>query len=58
MIAAPTAAAFSLAVAIDAIHGDASHATVLSAAHVERAGSLIVSAAGLPAVEESFRVAR
>ena len=43
---------------VDAIHGDASHATVLSAAHVDRAGSLIVSVAGLAAVEESFRVAR
>jgi K+:H+ antiporter len=43
---------------VDAIHGDAAQDTVLSAAHVERAGSLIVSVAGLPAVEESFRVAR
>ena len=42
----------------DAIHGDASHATVLAAARVEDAGHFIVSMAGTPDVAESFRVAR
>src|SRR5688572_10443776 len=43
---------------VDAIHGDAAHPDVLAAARVEHAGSFIVSVAGLPDVEESFRVAR
>ena len=43
---------------VDAIHGDASHATVLAAARVEDAGHFIVSMAGTPDVAESFRVAR
>jgi CPA2 family monovalent cation:H+ antiporter-2 len=43
---------------VDAIHGDAAHPDVLAAARVEEAGSFIVSVAGLPDVEESFRVAR
>ena len=43
---------------VDAIHGDASHATVLAAARVEDAGHCIVSMAGTPDVAESFRVAR
>ena len=43
---------------VDAIHGDAAHPAILSAARVEQAGSFIVSVAGLPDVEESFRVAR
>ena len=43
---------------MDAIHGDASHPTVLEAAHVAHANSFIVSVAGLPDIEESFRLAR
>jgi CPA2 family monovalent cation:H+ antiporter-2 len=43
---------------VDAIHGDAAHPDVLAAARVDEAGSFIVSVAGLPDVEESFRVAR
>jgi K+:H+ antiporter len=43
---------------VDAIHGDATHPAVLAAAHVERAGSFIVSGVGLPDVEESLRIAR
>ena len=43
---------------VDAIHGDAAHPAVLEAARVNHAGSFIVSVAGLPDVEESFRVAR
>jgi CPA2 family monovalent cation:H+ antiporter-2 len=42
----------------DAIHGDAAHPSVLAAARVEDAGHFIVSVAGAPNVEESFRVAR
>jgi monovalent cation:H+ antiporter-2, CPA2 family len=43
---------------VEVIHGDALHPAVLGAAGVERAGSLIVSVAGLRGVEESFRAAR
>jgi CPA2 family monovalent cation:H+ antiporter-2 len=43
---------------VDAIHGDASHPSVLAAARVEHAGHFIVSMAGTPDVTESFRVAR
>src|SRR5687767_169845 len=43
---------------VDAIHGDASHPSVLAAARVEQAGHFIVSMAGTPDVAESFRVAR
>jgi len=43
---------------VDAIHGDASHPSVLAAARVEHAGHFIVSMAGTPDVAESFRVAR
>jgi len=43
---------------IDAVYGDAAHATTLTSARIADAGSLIVSVAGVPGVEESFRVAR
>ena len=43
---------------VDAIHGDASHPSVLAAAHVERSGHFIVSMAGGADVAESFRIAR
>jgi CPA2 family monovalent cation:H+ antiporter-2 len=46
------------AAGVSAIHGDATNPSVLSAARVAEARSVIVSAAGLPGVEESFRVAR
>jgi CPA2 family monovalent cation:H+ antiporter-2 len=43
---------------VDAIHGDASNPAVLEAAGVQRAGSFIVSVAGVPGVEEALRTAR
>ena len=43
---------------VDAIHGDATHASVLSASRVGQANSFIVSAVGVAGVEESFRVVR
>ena len=43
---------------VDAIHGDATHPDILAAARLDQASSFIVSVAGLPGVEESFRVAR
>ena len=43
---------------IDAIYGDAAHAATLTSARIADAGSFIVSVAGVPGVEESFRVAR
>ena len=43
---------------IDAVYGDAAHAGTLTSARVEDAGSLIVSVAGVPGVEESLRLAR
>ena len=46
------------AAGVDAIHGDATHPDVLAAAGIDKARSFIVSVAGLPGVEESFRVAR
>ena len=43
---------------ITAILGDATHPSILAAGGVADASSFIVSVAGLPGVEESFRVAR
>ena len=43
---------------VDAIHGDASNHATLSAAGVGKAGSFIVSVAGLPDAAEAFRAAR
>jgi CPA2 family monovalent cation:H+ antiporter-2 len=46
------------AAGVDAIHGDASSPEVLAAARIDRARSLIVSAAGLSGIEEAVRIAR
>jgi CPA2 family monovalent cation:H+ antiporter-2 len=43
---------------VDAVYGDASHATTLQQAGVERASSLILSVAGLSAAAETIRMAR
>jgi len=43
---------------VSAIYGDASHREALQGAGVERAGSLILSAAGMPASAEVIRLAR
>jgi monovalent cation:H+ antiporter-2, CPA2 family len=43
---------------VHAIYGDAGHRQTLIAAGVERAQSVIISVAGLPAVEETIRLAK
>jgi CPA2 family monovalent cation:H+ antiporter-2 len=43
---------------VDAIYGDATHPATLGSAGIGHANNFIVSIAGLPGVEESFRVAR
>ncbi len=43
---------------VEAIYGDATHPATLGSAGVGRADNLIVSIAGLPGVEEAFKVAR
>ncbi len=43
---------------IDTIYGDVTHQATLVSAGINRASSLIVSTAGLPGVEEAFRMAR
>ncbi len=43
---------------VHAIYGDATHPATLTAAGVDRANNFIVSIAGLPGVEETFKVAR
>jgi CPA2 family monovalent cation:H+ antiporter-2 len=43
---------------VDAIYGDAAKPETLAAARVDKAASLIVSAADLPGAEEAFRIAK
>jgi monovalent cation:H+ antiporter-2, CPA2 family len=43
---------------IDAIYGDAAHPATLTSAGIDHANNLVVSVAGLPGVEEAFKVAR
>jgi CPA2 family monovalent cation:H+ antiporter-2 len=43
---------------VDAVYGDATHLSTLRSAGIDHASNLIVSIAGLPGVEESFKVAR
>jgi CPA2 family monovalent cation:H+ antiporter-2 len=43
---------------VDVVHGDATYPDVLSAAGIARAPGLIVTAAGLTGLDESFRVSR
>jgi K+:H+ antiporter len=43
---------------IDALYGDAAHHATLASAGIDRANNLVVSIAGLPGVEEAFKVAR
>ena len=43
---------------IDAIYGDAGHPATLTSAGIDHANNLVVSVAGLPGVEEAFKVAR
>ena len=43
---------------IEALYGDAAHPATLASAGIDRANNLVVSIAGLPGVEEAFKVAR
>ena len=43
---------------VEAIYGDATHPATLGSAGIDHANNFIVSIAGLPGVEESFKVAR
>jgi monovalent cation:H+ antiporter-2, CPA2 family len=43
---------------VDAIYGDATHPDTIGSAGIGRADNFIVSIAGLPGVEEAFKVAR
>ena len=43
---------------VDAVYGDAAHPSTLTSAGADLAGNLIVSIAGLPGLEEAFKVAR
>ena len=43
---------------IEALYGDAAHPATLASAGIDRANHLVVSIAGLPGVEEAFKVAR
>jgi CPA2 family monovalent cation:H+ antiporter-2 len=43
---------------IEALYGDAAHHATLASAGIDRANNLVVSIAGLPGVEDAFKVAR
>ena len=43
---------------VEAIYGDAAHPETLASAGIDHANNLVVSVAGLPGVEEAFKVAR